>query len=309
MDKIIEFLKTLYEEHFYLILAVVVAFALLVFLVIVLTIKKQKAKKQKAKETFIKESVQALTPEEIEKISNNSSDPNYAKQTLIAEVVDAQESEEVTAKKPRAKKEKVVNEPVLEEPTTEEVAEVKKPRAKKVKKQPEIIEEVISPEVIVNANTELAQEPINTEVAQEPIAKKPRAKKVKQEQPVVSEVPQEQEVQPEKKVYAGKWKIKDDENGFYACLTASNGVLVLQTEYYKSLSGVKNGIETIKKNIEAGNFTISADKYGHYRYKLLSQTNKPLCFSEDYSTKAKCESGIESVKRFAKSAIVIREEK
>ena len=125
---------------------------------------------------------------------------------------------------------------------------------------------------------------------------------------IEEEIPAE-EITTEKKVYTGKWKIKDDENGFYACLTASNGVLVLRTEYYKSLTGVKNGIETIKKNVDAGNFTISADKYGHYRYKLLSQTNKPLCISEDYSSKAKCESGIESVKRFAKSAVVIREEK
>ena len=85
--------------------------------------------------------------------------------------------------------------------------------------------------------------------------------------------------------------------------------MLLKTERYKSLSGVKNGIETIKRNVSGGNFAISIDKYGHYRFKLFNSTNRLICVSEDYSSKAKCENGIESVKRFALSASVIIEDK
>jgi uncharacterized protein YegP (UPF0339 family) len=74
------------------------------------------------------------------------------------------------------------------------------------------------------------------------------------------------------------------------------------------MSGVKSGIETIKKNVESGNFAISIDKYDHYHFKLFSKSNKLICVSEDYSSKAKCESGIASVKRFATDATIILEE-
>ena len=51
---------------------------------------------------------------------------------------------------------------------------------------------------------------------------------------------------PKKVVYTGKWKIKQEDGKYFAELIASNGVIVLKTEYYTSLTGVKNGIETIK---------------------------------------------------------------
>ncbi|MBO5926105.1 MAG: DUF1508 domain-containing protein [Clostridia bacterium] len=113
---------------------------------------------------------------------------------------------------------------------------------------------------------------------------------------------------PTKRAYTGKWKIKETEGKFYAELTASNGGILLQTEKYTSLSGLKNGISTIKKNVDSGNMVTSLDKHGHYRFKLYSSSNRLLCISEDYSSKAKCESGIASVKRFAKTAEMIIEE-
>ena len=84
--------------------------------------------------------------------------------------------------------------------------------------------------------------------------------------------------------------------------------MLLKTEYYTTLSGVKSGIETIKKNVESGNFAISIDKHNHYHFKLFSKANKLICVSEDYSSKAKCDSGISSVKRFANSSTIILEE-
>ena len=112
-----------------------------------------------------------------------------------------------------------------------------------------------------------------------------------------------------KQSYSGKWKIKRDTDGkYFAELYASNGVKVLKTETYTSLSGVKNGIETIKKNITVGNFATSVDKNGRYCFKLFSKSNRLICVSDYYSSKAKCDGGINSVKRFAETANVIIEE-
>lgn len=116
------------------------------------------------------------------------------------------------------------------------------------------------------------------------------------------------ETAPAKKSYTGKWKIKQENSKYFAELHASNGGILLRTETYTSLTGVKSGIETIKKNIDDGNFTISSDKYGHYRFKLFSKLNRLICISEDYSSRAKCDSGIASVKRFAKTAYVLIED-
>ena len=111
-----------------------------------------------------------------------------------------------------------------------------------------------------------------------------------------------------KRQYLGKWKIIKEEDKFRAELIASNGGVLLKTENYTSLAGVKNGILTIKKNIDDGHFAISVDKYSHFRFKLFSGANRLICISEDYSSKAKCENGIESVKRFAKDANIIIED-
>ena len=67
-------------------------------------------------------------------------------------------------------------------------------------------------------------------------------------------------------------------------------------------------IETIKKNITVGNFATSVDKNGRYCFKLFSKSNRLICVSDYYSSKAKCDGGINSVKRFAETANVIIEE-
>ncbi|MBO5712927.1 MAG: YegP family protein [Clostridia bacterium] len=134
---------------------------------------------------------------------------------------------------------------------------------------------------------------------------------IKEVKPTVKEEvkqPKKQASTPKKVVYNGKWIIKEDGGKYFAVLLASNGVTVLKTESYASLTGVKNGIETIKKNINVGNFATTVDKNGRYCFKLFSKSNRLICVSDYYSSKAKCEGGINSVKRFAETASIIIEE-
>ena len=107
-----------------------------------------------------------------------------------------------------------------------------------------------------------------------------------------------------KSKYTGKWLIYTENGRFSANLVASNGEVLLRTESYTALSGIKSGIETVKNNIEKNNFALSVDKNGNYFFKLFSSSTRLLCISEAYSTKAVCESAINSVKRFAKTAVI-----
>lgn len=108
--------------------------------------------------------------------------------------------------------------------------------------------------------------------------------------------------------YAGKWLIKKENGRFLAELTASNGEILLRTENYSALSGIKSGIETVKNNIAKDNIAISLDKNGNFFFKVYSSATRLLCISEGYSTKSSCERAIESVKRFSKTAVVVREQ-
>lgn len=196
------------------------------------------------------------------------------------------------------------NKQAIAELTTEEIENI----SKNVSNPDEFREMVENQSLTASETQEVVEEkpespaPI-VEVKEEP--KKPTATKKPTAKKQAEEVTQEP---TNKRVYIGKWKIKKDESGFFAKLHASNGGLLLITEHYTTMSGVKNGIETIKKNVENGNFAISIDKHNHYHFKLFSSSNKLICVSEDYSSKAKCDKGIQSVKRFATTATIIYEE-
>lgn len=113
--------------------------------------------------------------------------------------------------------------------------------------------------------------------------------------------------------YTGKWVIcriitedhsSPDEESYFFELRASNGEKLLSSEEYTTYNGALKGIETHRANILRNNFKISLSKKGDYIFKLLSGKNLLLCTGANYPTKARCESAIESVKRFAKTALL-----
>ena len=111
--------------------------------------------------------------------------------------------------------------------------------------------------------------------------------------------------------YSGKWTIcrvitddAESEETYFFELHASNGEKLFSSEEYTSYNGALRGIETHKANIEKGNFKVTVSKKGDYIFKLLSGKNTLLCMGENYATQARCESAIESTKRFAKTAVL-----
>lgn len=114
-------------------------------------------------------------------------------------------------------------------------------------------------------------------------------------------MPQKKEAPKQAKKFYGKWIIEhksDDE--YMAKLSASNGEVMLSSEIYKSEDGAVNGIATIVKGIDTGNFVIYQDKNKNYYYKLKTANNKLLCVGEIYKSKDQCLKAVESVKRIAK---------
>lgn len=310
MEVIKEFLYKLGNEYLYWTLIGIIALVIIIFLCIVLHVSKKRARAEKTKAQFKQSSLQSLTPEEIDNISNNSANPEEVKEYLTQEVVtpddEAVEKPKQTKKtKAKTKKAEVKKEEVKE---TSNKENSKKSTAKKAEKtQPKKAEKVADTKKAEVKKTEKVEKVAETKKAEktEKVKETKKAEKPKKATPKKEEPVKE----IEKRKYTGKWKISQDGDGYVATLSASNGGTLLKTEKYKSLSGVKNGIETIKKNIDGGNFAISVDKYGHYRFKLFNLSNRLICVSEDYSSKNKCENGIESVKRFAKTDVIIMEEK
>ena len=80
---------------------------------------------------------------------------------------------------------------------------------------------------------------------------------------------------------------------------------MLRTESYTTLSGIKSGIDTLKKNIELENYAISLDKNGNFVFKIFSTAKRLLCVGEGYSTREQCEKAFASAKRFSKTAIIV----
>lgn len=120
-------------------------------------------------------------------------------------------------------------------------------------------------------------------------------------------VPKKEEPVDTRSAYSGKWKIEKDGDTYMAKLFASNGELLLNSESYVSYASAKSAISTIVTNGVAGNFIIDSDKKGRYFFKLRSAQKATLCIGETYAKLDSCQSAIESVRRFLKTAKLIED--
>ena len=163
------------------------------------------------------------------------------------------------------------------------------------------------------------EEPVKEEVVEEKITE---TEEVKAEEPAAEEKKEEKPAEKSDKPAAkpktaaktakapaktakGKWvteKKSDDE--YIAKLLASNGEVILTSEIYSTAEGATKGVATIVRGVENGKFVVYNTKGGDYYFKLKSASNKLLCAGEIYTTKDGCLAAVESVKKFAKDAVV-----
>jgi len=120
----------------------------------------------------------------------------------------------------------------------------------------------------------------------------------------------------------GKFIFKTTGTGFKFDLEASNGEVIATSEVYTTEKACENGIESVRKcaadagvedqteeNFEAAKcpkFEIYGDKAGEFRFRLKARNGEIIATSEGYKAKASCKNGIESVRKNAPEAEVVR---
>ncbi len=122
----------------------------------------------------------------------------------------------------------------------------------------------------------------------------------------------------------GKFVVKEVKTGRRFNLLAGNGEVIGVSEVYASRSGLANGIKSVRKNALAAKvedqtveefekvknpkFEMYVDKAGEFRFRLKARNGEIILASEGYAQKAGCKNGIESVRRNAPEAEVVKGE-
>ena len=103
-------------------------------------------------------------------------------------------------------------------------------------------------------------------------------------------------------------KAKNDQ--FYFVLTAKNGEIIMQSEYYKQKASCENGIESVKTNAPTASdsedsnpaFITKQAKNDQFYFVLTAKNGQVIGRSEYYKQKASCDNGIQSVKKNSQEA-------
>lgn len=101
---------------------------------------------------------------------------------------------------------------------------------------------------------------------------------------------------PTYETYKGK-------SGYRFNLKSGNGEIILTSESYASNSGMHRAIRSVKRNSsKESNYERKKARNGQNYFVLKSTNNQVIGTSETYSSTAKMENGIKSVKANAKKA-------
>ncbi len=121
----------------------------------------------------------------------------------------------------------------------------------------------------------------------------------------------------------GKFVIKETATGIKFDLKAGNGEVIATSEVYTTQAACENGIESVKKNAPVAEiedqtaadvvkqknpkFEMYEDKAAEYRFRLTATNGQIIAIGEGYKAKAGCLNGIESVKKNAPDAEIVKE--
>ncbi|MBE6565361.1 MAG: DUF1508 domain-containing protein [Ruminococcaceae bacterium] len=120
----------------------------------------------------------------------------------------------------------------------------------------------------------------------------------------------------------GKFVVRETATGFKFDLKAGNGEVIATSEVYKSEAACLNGVESVRTNcvgeiedqtaaevvaVKHPKFELYEDKAGEFRFRLKARNGEVIATSEGYKAKASCLNGIESVKKNAPEAELVKE--
>ena len=120
----------------------------------------------------------------------------------------------------------------------------------------------------------------------------------------------------------GKFVVKPTKTGFVFNLKAGNGEVIAVSEVYTTEKACLSGIESVRKNaVEAKledqtvegfekvtnpKFEVYVDKAGEFRFRLKARNGEIIAVGEGYKAKASCLNGIDSIRRNAPDADVVK---
>ncbi len=121
----------------------------------------------------------------------------------------------------------------------------------------------------------------------------------------------------------GKFIIRETATGIKFDLKAGNGEVIATSEVYNSEDACRKGIASVQKNAPVAavedqtvegyaeqkhpKFEVYADKKGEFRFRLKATNGQIIATGEGYKAKASCLNGIESVKKNAPDAEIVKE--
>lgn len=119
----------------------------------------------------------------------------------------------------------------------------------------------------------------------------------------------------------GKFEIKTVKTGIKFNLKASNGEIIATSEVYTTEAACRKGIESVKTNALSAiedqtvepidvqkhpKYEVYLDNAGEYRFRLKARNGEIIAVGEGYKKKASCLNGIDSIKRNAPDAEIVK---
>ncbi len=103
---------------------------------------------------------------------------------------------------------------------------------------------------------------------------------------------------------SGKFMIDPEEVGASFALIANNGQCLYTSRVYSDVKSATAAVEAFKKAVYIGNFFVTNDKFGNFRF-VLKGTGTNWYTGDSYAARERCASAIESVKNFVKTAEIV----
>jgi uncharacterized protein YegP (UPF0339 family) len=123
----------------------------------------------------------------------------------------------------------------------------------------------------------------------------------------------------------GKFVIKYTNTGIKFDLKAGNGEVIATSEVYKTEASCRNGIASVQKNAPIApvedqtvegytvqkhpKFEVYLDKKGEFRFRLKATNGEIIAVGEGYKQRSGVMNGIESIKKNAPDAEIVKLEK
>ena len=120
----------------------------------------------------------------------------------------------------------------------------------------------------------------------------------------------------------GKFVIKETKTGYVFNLKAGNGEVIAVSEVYSTEAACLKGVESVRRNavdakledqtvenfekVTNPKFEIYNDKAGEFRFRLKARNGEIIAVGEGYKAKASCLNGIDSIRRNAPDADVVK---